>query len=159
MLAITGALFAHPATGHPTTGAAVTVTRVSTDPFTNSGSQHATEVEPDVFAFGRAIVGAYQTGRFFNGGSSAIGWATSADGGASWRHGMLPGVTKHLGGGHWARASDPSLAYDAKHRTWMITALGVSSAGIGLGVSVSRSIDGLHWRKPVIAFSNRQNFY
>jgi hypothetical protein len=154
LLAISGVLFTHPA-AISTKG----LTRVSTDPFTNSGSQHATEVEPDVFAFGNTVVGAYQTGRFFGGGSSDIGWATSTNAGTSWRHGMLPGVTKHLGGGHWARASDPSVVYDAKHRTWMITALGVSSNGIGLGVAVSRSTDGLHWRKPVIAFSNRLNFY
>lgn len=159
MLAISGVLFAHPTTAHPATGATVTLTQVSADPFTNKGSQHATEVEPDVFAFGRTIVGAYQAGRFFDGGSSDIGWATSADGGASWRDGMLPGVTRNLGGGHWARASDPSVAYDARHRTWMITGLGVSDSGIGFGVSVSRSADGLHWRKPVIAFSDRQRFY
>src|SRR5262245_39796006 len=118
-------LFAHPASGHPatvhpTTGAKVALTRVSTDPFTNSGSQHAPEVGPDVFAFGRTIVAAYQTGRFFAGGASDIGWATSTNGGISWRHGMLPGVTKHLGGGRWARISDPSVVYDAKFGTWLI---------------------------------------
>ena len=159
MLAMSGLLFAHPAKGPLAAGAKVTLSRVSTDPFTNSGSQHATEVEPDVFAFGRTIVAAYQTGRFFSGGSSDIGWATSTDGGTSWRHGMLPGLTEHLGGGHWARASDPSVVYDAKHHTWMIAALGVSSNAIGLGAAVSRSTDGLHWSKPVVAFSNTQNFY
>jgi hypothetical protein len=154
LLAITGLLFAHPATGHK-----VTLTRVSTDPFTNSGSQHATEVEPDIFAFGHTIVGAYQAGRFFDGGASDIGWATSTDGGTSWRHGMLPGVTTHLGHGRWPRVSDPAVVYDARYHTWMITGLGVSNSGIGLGVSVSRSTDGSHWRKPVIAFSSTQNFY
>jgi hypothetical protein len=158
LLAISGVLFGQHA-GNLATGLRVTLVRVSNDPFTNSGSQHATEVEPDVFASGRTIVGVYQAGRYFSGGASDIGWATSANDGASWRHGMLPGVTAHLSGGHWARASDPSVVYDAKFRTWMITALGVSFNGIGLGVSVSRSTDGLHWRKPVIAFSNKQNFY
>lgn len=163
LLAISGVLFAHPTTGHPTTGhpaagPAVVLTRVSTDPFTNPGSQHATEVEPDVFAFGRTVVGAYQAGRFFTGGASDIGWATSTNGGISWQHGMLPGVTKHLGGPR-ARASDPSVVYDAKYRTWMITALGVANQGIGVSVSVSRSTDGLHWRNPVIAFINTRKFY
>ena len=32
--------------------AAVALTRVSTDPYTNAASQHRTEVEPDTFAFG-----------------------------------------------------------------------------------------------------------
>jgi len=48
----------------------VTLTRVSSDPFTNSTSQHATEVEPDTFAAGGNVVGAFQAGRFFNGGAS-----------------------------------------------------------------------------------------
>ena len=153
-LAVSGVL-----SGHLTTGHRVTLTRVSTDPFSNPGSQHATEVEPDIFAFGRTVVGAFQVGRFSDGGASDIGWATSGDGGTSWRHGMLPGLTTHLGGGHWARASDPSVGYDARYHTWMIASLGVSSVGIGLGVAVSRSADGLHWNKPAIAFASRQNSY
>jgi hypothetical protein len=174
LLAISGGLFAHLGTvylttGHLTTGhlgtghlgtrPTLALTRVSTDPFTNLGSQHATEVEPDVFAFGGTVVGAYQAGRFSTGGASDVGWATSANGGSSWQHGMLPGVTKNLGGGPRARASDPSVVYDAKYRTWMITTLGVTNQGIGVGVSVSRSADGLHWRKPVVAFVNTRKFY
>lgn len=159
VLAVSGVLSAHPATAHPAGEHRVTLTRVSTDPFTNSGSQHATEVEPDIFAFGRTIVGAYQAGRFSDGGASDIGWARSTNGGTSWRHGMLPGLTTHLGGGHWPRASDPSVVYDARYRTWLISGLGVSNIGIGLGVSVSRSTDGLHWNKPVIAFASKQKSY
>ena len=48
--------------------AAVPLTRVSADPFTNATSQHATEVEPDTFANGATVVAAFQVGRFFNGG-------------------------------------------------------------------------------------------
>jgi hypothetical protein len=55
----------------------VPVTQVSSDPFTNPTSQHRTEVEPDTFAFGTTIVSAFQVGRFFDGGGSAIGFATS----------------------------------------------------------------------------------
>src|SRR3954451_20886454 len=44
----------------------VALTRVSSDPFANTTSQHATEVEPDTFAFGATVVGAFQVGRFFN---------------------------------------------------------------------------------------------
>src|SRR5437868_4035427 len=47
--------------------------RLSTDPFTNPGSQHATEVEPAAFAFGSTIVTAFQVGRIFGGGASDIG--------------------------------------------------------------------------------------
>ena len=51
-------------------GAAVALTRVSADPFTNATSQHATEVEPDTFASGSTVVAAYQVGRFFDGGAT-----------------------------------------------------------------------------------------
>ncbi|AJC61683.1 hypothetical protein [Streptomyces sp. 769] len=67
-----------------------TLTQVSSDPFTNSSSQHATELEPDTFAYGNTIVSSSQVGRFTDGGSSDIGWNTSTDGGAAWQHGMLP---------------------------------------------------------------------
>lgn len=59
----------------------VALTRLSTDPYTNSTSQHQTEVEPDTYSFGTTIVSAFQVGRFNNGGGSNIGFATSTDGG------------------------------------------------------------------------------
>ena len=71
----------------------VPLTRVSTDPYTNSSSQHQTELEPDTFTHGATTVGAFQVGRFFDGGSSNIGWSTTTDNGASWVHGFVPGIT------------------------------------------------------------------
>ena len=71
----------------------VSVTTISTDPFTNTGSFHATEVEPDTFSFGTTVVAAFQTGRFRDGGASDVGWATTTDGGTNWAHGTLPGTT------------------------------------------------------------------
>ena len=58
--------------------ASVSLLQLSSDTFTNPDSQHATEVEPDTFAFGSTIVSAFQVGRFFNGGASDIGFATSS---------------------------------------------------------------------------------
>ncbi len=75
-------------------------------PFTNSDSQHATEVEPGMFAAGSTIVTAFQAGRRFNGGGSDIGFATSTNGGASWTNGLLPSLTVAVGGTYLA-ASDP----------------------------------------------------
>src|SRR6266481_9068009 len=43
--------------------ATVPLVKLSTDTFTNSTSQHATEVEPDSFSFGSTIVSAFQVGR------------------------------------------------------------------------------------------------
>ncbi|WP_256177021.1 exo-alpha-sialidase [Kitasatospora aureofaciens] len=144
-----------------TTGFSLTVNgtgsglvQVSADPFTNSTSQHATEVEPDTFAYGNTIVTSSQVGRFTDGGSSDISWNTSTDGGATWQHGMLPGITTYQGGGSWARVSDPSVAYDARHGTWMITGLVIDAAANGAGVSVSRSADGVNWQNPVLAVGN-----
>ncbi|HEU5376738.1 MAG TPA: hypothetical protein VFV38_14985, partial [Ktedonobacteraceae bacterium] len=48
--------------------AATTLLQVSNDPFTNTSSQHQTEVEPDTFSFGSTIVTAFQTGRISGGG-------------------------------------------------------------------------------------------
>src|SRR5216684_4671632 len=73
--------------------------QVSTDPFTNAGSQHMTEVEPHIFANGSTIVATVQQGRIFGGGSSDIGFATSVDNGATWQDGSLPGITIFYGGG------------------------------------------------------------
>ena len=75
-------------------GANVALTRVSTDPYTNATSQHATEVEPDTFADHGTVVATFQVGRFFNGGATDIGFVRSGDGGATWdAPGFLPGMT------------------------------------------------------------------
>src|SRR5438270_5078282 len=64
--------------------ASVTLVQLSSDPYTNTSSQHKTEVEPDNYSFGSTIVAVTQAGRFFSGGSSNIGWATSTNGGSTW---------------------------------------------------------------------------
>jgi hypothetical protein len=130
----------------------VALTQISSDPFTNTTSQHRTEVEPDTFAFGNTIVSAFQVGRFFDGGASDIGFATSTNGGATWTRGFLPGITKFQGGGPYDRASDPAVAFDPRHNIWMISSLALSEAGgvHGAAVVTSRSADGgLTWSSPV----------
>ena len=131
----------------------VTLTRVSSDPFTNSTSQHATEVEPDTFAAGGTVVGAFQVGRFFNGGASDIGFARSGDGGATWGPaGFLPGLTFNSGAtaSPFERVSDPSVAFDAVHRTWLISSIPLLPNTVVPTVFVSRSTDdGQSWSLPV----------
>jgi hypothetical protein len=130
----------------------IPVTQVSSDTFTNTTSQHRTEVEPDTFAFGSTIVSAFQVGRFFDGGGSAIGFATSTNGGANWTSGFLPGITKFQGNGPFDRASDPAVAFDPRHGVWMISSLALlESGGVhGARVVTSRSTDGgLTWSNPV----------
>jgi hypothetical protein len=121
----------------------VPLLQVSTDPYTNSTSQHKTEVEPDTFSFGSTIVSAFQVGRFNDGGSSNIGWATSTNGGTSWSKGFLPGITKFQGGSY-DRVSDASVAYDAKHNVWLVSSLPIleTPSVHGAAVVSNRSIDG-----------------
>src|SRR5690349_3004361 len=69
----------------------VALTQISSDPFTNTSAQHATEVEPDTYVQGSTIVSAFQVGRVNNGGASDVGWSTSSDSGATWTSGFLPG--------------------------------------------------------------------
>ena len=125
--------------------------QISSDPFTNATSFHQTEVEPDTFAFGSTIVATFQVGRFRSGGASDIGWATSKDGGASWTHGSLPGVTIFVDhSSPYERVSDPSVAYDAKHGVWMISSLPLLPSIASPTVLVSRSTNGgTKWGKPV----------
>jgi len=125
----------------------VALTQVSTDPYSDAQAQHQSEVEPDTYAFGSTIVAAFQVGRVSGGGSSNIGWARSGDGGATWTHGFLPGITTN-GGGTYGQASDAAVAYDARHRVWLISSLGIN--GSAVNVLTSRSVDGgLSWSNPV----------
>jgi hypothetical protein len=125
---------------------AIALTQLSTDTFTNPASQHATEVEVSAAASGSTIVSAFQVGRIFNGGASDIGFATSTNSGASWTSGFLPGITTYKQG-TFSAASDPVVAFDAAHSTWLISSLPIANTA---QVAVSRSPDGLTWDDPII---------
>src|ERR1700691_1712492 len=94
--------------------------KLSTDTFTNSYSEHKTEVEPHTYAYGSTIVSAFQVARWYSGGGADIGFSTSTDGGTTWVRGYLPGLTQNYKGGSFYTASDPAVVYDAKHAVWMI---------------------------------------
>jgi len=113
--------------------------QVSTDPYTNSTSQHQTEVEPDSYSNGSTIVAATQVGRFTDGGASNIGWATSTDNGTTWKNGFLPGTTVYATpAGSYDRLSDPAVIYDAAHQHWIISSLAISNdSGTPVGVAVT----------------------
>jgi hypothetical protein len=138
----------------------VSLTRVSKDPYTNTSSYHKTQVEPDTFSFGSTIVGVFQTGRFTDGGSSNIGWATSTDNGATWTHGFMPKTTVYASPpGPWDRISDPAVTYDPKHDVWMAEGLSLTGT-TGEDVLVNRSTDGgLTWQNPVTAAHNPGTFF
>jgi len=127
---------------------ALALVQLSADPYTNSTSQHYTQVEPDSFSDSATIVATFQSGRFSGAGASNIGWATTHDGGASWTSGFLPGITVYAGG-PYVSVSDPSVAYSARDNAWLISSL------IPYGAVVSsRSLDGgTVWSLPVTVAS------
>jgi hypothetical protein len=125
--------------------------QISSDPFSNSSSQHMTEVEPQIYANGSTIVAAFQQGRIFGGGGSDIGFATSTDGGGTWQHGSLPGITVWNGGDRYQSVSDPSVVFNVAFGVWLIETLPV-----GFGnreIFVSRSGDALNWDNPITVYS------
>ena len=129
------------------------LTELSTDTFTNPGSQHATEVEASAAASGSTIVSAFQVGRIFNGGASDIGFATSTNAGSTWINGFLPGLTIYEQGTFDA-ASDPVVAFDAAHSTWLISSLALGNAD---HIVVSRSPDGVTWGDPITVSSTHDS--
>jgi hypothetical protein len=138
-------------------GAAVPLTRVSADPFTNATSQHATEVEPDTFAHHGTVVSTFQVGRFFNGGATDIGAVRSGDGGATWdAPTFLPGQTFSANppfgdpASPFERTSDPAVAFDAAHNVWMISSIPLLPNTSVPTVFISRSTDdGRTWGSPI----------
>jgi len=121
------------------------VRQISQDRTTaRDGSQHGTQAEPHSAAAGDTIVTVFQTGRYRDGGASAIGFSTSHDAGASWREGVLPRPSEY------ERQTDPVVTYDATRATWLAATLSLSSSG-ATALLVSRSSDGVVWEAPVVA--------
>jgi hypothetical protein len=151
-LAVIGAALVLPAAAQAT----VPLTEVINDPLVNPQSQHATAVEPDTFAFGNTIVAVSQVGRYFDGGASSTGFATSTNGGATWTSGVLPGLTVHQDPlSPYERATDPVVAYDPLHNVWLAQSLLLDESPSGPGgarIVVNRSTNGgLTWSNPVLS--------
>jgi hypothetical protein len=128
----------------------VVTRRISVDPYSGGGALHASEAEPDSFSWGSTVVAAFQVARFQNGGALNIGFAVSRDSGRTWTSGLLPSLTvRSRPRGGFARASDPSVAYDAFHGVWLIASLAFSDNESALVVSASP--DGAHWSDPYVA--------
>jgi hypothetical protein len=129
----------------------VVARQLSRDQYRNPESQHATEVEPDSYAFGSTIVSVFQVGRIRDGAAANIGFATSRDAGRTWRSGLLPSLTSNsVPAGEWLRASDPVIGFDALHGVWLASSLAVSP-GRESALVFNRSADGITWSAPVVA--------
>ena len=99
-----------------------------------------TQVEPDIAVNPVSpgnLVGVFQQGRFANGGSVDPGWAASFDGGKTWPYkGNAPGLTVAVTprptagpGAPFARASDPVVEFDRKHKNVFLNTIAVSDPG------------------------------
>ena len=118
--------------------------RLSRDPYTTADAQHETQVEPDSFTFGPTTVATFQVGRRIDGAATNVGWAVTTNDGASWRSGLLPGLTSaSRPPGPNVRASDPVVAYDAAHATWLISTLALD--GQTTRLAINRSTNGSTW--------------
>jgi hypothetical protein len=127
----------------------VVARQLSRDPFAVPRGQRETQVEPDSLAWGTTVVTTFQSSRFASGGAAGIGWATSRDGGRTWRAGHLPGLSVYTARpGRYAQVSDPVVAYDAAHGVWLIASLGIDG---NTALLVNRSRDALAWDAPIVA--------
>jgi hypothetical protein len=106
-----GAAGAAPAARRPVVLSGQQIARQEVTP--RPGSEPDTLVEPDIAVSPRdprIAVSASHEGRFPDGGASAIMHAWTRDGGLTWRHASVAGVTTATGGA-WNRASDPALSF------------------------------------------------
>lgn len=106
------------------------------------GSEPDTLVEPDIEVSPQNpdwAVAAAHDGRYPDGGAVDISYAWTHDGGKTWHHAPVPGITK-AAGGIWDRASDPIVAWGPDGSVYL-SILPVS-VDCPSGVTVSRSTDG-----------------
>ncbi len=118
-------------------------------------SEPDTLVEPDIAVDpynARVAVAVAHDSRFPDGGAVDISYAWTHDGGATWHHAPVPGLTT-AAGGTWPRASDPVLAWGPDGSVYL-SILAVNTTACPSGVAVLRSTDGGRtWSKPVLADS------
>jgi hypothetical protein len=106
------------------------------------GSEPDTLVEPDIAVSPvnpDVAVAAAHDGRYPDGGAVAISYAWTHDGGRTWHHAPLPGLTRSTGGA-WDRVSDPVVAFGPDGTVYISTLL--ISLDCPSAVGVSRSTDG-----------------
>ena len=119
--------------------------------------QPDTEIEPSIAVNPtnpKNVVTVYQEGRIADGGDATNGFATSVDGGKSWKTGELPGLTTYPGqGGVFERASDAVVAFGPNNLVYANSLVFDFNNNDGLrsGIAVNVSKDGgLHWSAPVL---------
>src|SRR4051794_29311437 len=118
--------------------------------------QPDTQIEPSIAvnpANPKNAVAAYQEGRIADGGDATNGYATTFDGGKTWKYGELPGLTTYPGqGGVMERASDAVVAFGPNNTVYANSLVFDFNTNEGLrsGIVVNVSKDGgKSWSPPV----------
>jgi hypothetical protein len=118
--------------------------------------QPDTEIEPSIAVNPtnpKNVVTAFQDRRIADGGDATNAFATSVDGGKTWKTGALPGLTTYPGqGGVFERASDAVVAFGPDGTVYANSLVFDYNANDGLrsGITVNVSKDGgLTWSPPV----------
>ncbi len=137
---------AHPARARSAAAGRTDLVRVSSDPIRQAGQEHATEAEPDTLAVGKMVLSSFMVGNVPT-CTDDIGWAFSRNGGRTWKHGLLPRLTRYSSpAGRESSVADTTDAWNAKYKEWVVSALDCSPPG---GVTVSTSTDGTTWSNPI----------
>ncbi len=129
----------------------------SQDVASRPGSEPDTVVEPDVAVNpndrDNAIATAHDS-RYPDGGAVGISAAWTRDGGATWQHKTVPGITVATGG-PYERASDPVPAF-GRDGTAYLSVLLFNASNCDTAVAVLRSVDGgANWGAP--SYAHRSN--
>ncbi len=115
--------------------------------------QEDTTVEPSVAVNPsnplNAVIG-FQVGRVDAGGDATNGFATTVDGGKTWKNGVVPGLTKGHGGS-FDRASDAVVAFGPKGTVYFSSLVFNDTTGQGLESAIVNSTSrdgGRTWGAP-----------
>lgn len=126
-----------------------------------AGSEADTVVEPDVAVSPinkNVAIAAAHDSRYSDGGAVDISVAWTSDGGASWHHMPVQGITTATGG-PYDRASDPVVAFGPDGTAYLSVLL-IDASTCPTAVAVLRSTDGGQtWSKPFYAHQSKSCAY
>src|SRR3954468_9776458 len=124
--------------------------------------QPDTTTEPSIAvnpANPKNVVAGYQMGRVDGGGDASNGYATTFDGGRTWKYGTVPGLTQR-NGGDFDRASDAVIAWGPKNTVYYSSLVfndGSGESGDSLRSSIVNSTShdgGKTWDKPTVVIDD-----
>jgi hypothetical protein len=163
-LAVPAAIAAPSATAAPHRAGPVLVrdTMAGQDTAVRNGEavQRDTAIEPSIAvnpANPKNVVVGYQMGRVDAGGDASNGFATTFDGGKTWKYGTIPGLTSK-NGGDFDRASDAVVAFGPKNTVYFSSLVFNDATGAGLRSSIVNNTShdgGKTWDPPTVVIDDQ----